>query len=65
MDVVYVKSIENFRNLMISSEQEKVDIFLLGHSIKMLLIAMRWYDWSHADLQVHAENMISIGCEPF
>lgn len=56
-----VKSLENFRKAMINAEQSRIDLELPGQSTKMLHIMLRWCAWSHKDLQIHAQNLISIG----
>ena len=56
-----VNSLEAFRRVMIASEKSRLDHFHVSYVNRAWNIERRWHDWTHNDLQVHAENIITIG----
>jgi hypothetical protein len=57
------KSLEAFRRIMIESEQSRLDPFHPSYVNRTWNVERRWHGWTHNDLQVHAENIITIGIE--
>jgi len=63
MVMLNVKSLEAFRRVMITSEQSRLDLCHPSYENRAWNIERRWSKWTHPDLQVHAENIITIGIE--
>ena len=58
-----VKSLESFRRVMIASERSRLDPCHPRYVNRAWNVERRWQGWTHNDLQVHAENLITIGIE--
>jgi len=63
MVMLDVKSLEAFRRVMITSEQSRLDLCHSSYENRAWNIERRWSEWTHSDLQIHAENIITIGTE--
>jgi len=57
------KSLEAFRRVMIASEQSSLDLCHPSHGYHARNVERRWNEWTHSDLQIHAENIITIATE--
>ena len=59
------KSLEAFRRVMIASEQSRLDPCHPSYENRAWNVERRWHGWTNNDLQVHAQNIITIGIEGF